>query len=197
MKLAVLASGRGSNFEAIVNAVRAGEIPETEVSALLCNNPQAEAIERAKKLRVPIQLVGSKNKAEEESLILQALDKLSPNYICLAGYMRILSPQVVSRYSGRILNLHPSLLPAFVGLKAQRQALEHGVKWTGCTVHFVTEALDAGPILTQRILAIHPSDTEDSLVERLRPEEHQCYVEALKLLATKSYRLDGRRVIWN
>lgn len=197
MRLAVLASGQGTNFEAIARAVKDGSLPHTKCVGLICNKPQAPALARARELEVPSFLLMPGTREEEEKQLLETLHSLRPDLICLAGYMRILSPKVIAQWPKHILNIHPSLLPLFPGLHAQRQALAAGAKETGCTVHFVNEQLDAGPIVLQRKLKIAPADNEQTLAERLRVEEHQCYVEALRLLVTRKYRIEENRVLWD
>ncbi len=194
MKLAVLASGRGSNFKAIASAVKSGRIPSTEVVGLLCSRAEAPAIGLAKELGVkcfvhPYQK--KMDRTEYEMGLVKILEPLRPDYICLAGYMLLLGPTLLREYPKRILNIHPSLLPAFKGLHAQRQALEAGVEWTGCTVHWVTEKMDAGPALKQAKIRIEKQDTEESLSQRLLPLEHETYVEALMELAVNHVSKGG------
>ncbi len=184
MKIVILASGRGSNFEAIAKA----EIPNTQILALISNKPEAPALQKAKALRIPTHVIANQglNRETYEGKLLALLETLPFDYLCLTGYMLLLGKKIISRYPNRILNIHPSLLPAYPGLHAQKQALEDGAKATGCTVHFVTEEMDAGPIVMQSRIPILPNDTVESLSERLLPLEHATYISALQLLASKS-----------
>ena len=181
-RLVFLASGRGSNFEAIARAIQAGEL-QAEASALICNRREAPVLKIAEGLGVPACLVDRKRfkdrLAYEEELI-SMIETFDPDLVCLAGYMLLLGPKVVQRWKGKIVNIHPSLLPDFRGLNAQKQALESGRSETGCTVHYVTEGLDDGPIIEQSKIAILPGDTEQSLSERLLAVEHATYVRALR-----------------
>lgn len=204
VRLVVLASGRGSNFAAIASAIQSGKIPKATLAGLVVNNPKAEALEHAKKLGVRPSIVdssrfkvaGKLDREAYEKELLKTLSSIKPDLVCLAGYMLILGPGLLGAYQGKILNIHPSLLPAFKGLRAQRQAIEAGAKETGATVHFVTQALDDGPIVKQNRLDILPGDTEKTLSERLLPVEHQTYVEALVALTSRPYRIEGRLVVW-
>lgn len=184
MRLAVLLSGRGSNFQAIHEAIQRGEL-EAEIVCVLSNRPDAPGIARAREYGYEAHVIDHKtfaNRAAHEAEVLRVLDAARPDYIVLAGYMRLLSAAFVERYRNRILNIHPSLLPAFPGVDAQAQALQHGVKVSGCTVHLVDEHLDAGPILVQRTVPVLPTDTVETLSARILEEEHRAYVEALKAL---------------
>ena len=184
MRLAVLLSGRGSNFQAIHEAICRGEL-DAEIVCVISNRPDAKGIERAREYGYAAHVVDHKqfaNRATHEAEVLRLLDEAKPDYIVLAGYMRLLSANFVERYPNRILNIHPSLLPVFPGVDAQAQALRHGVKISGCTVHFVDENLDAGPIIVQRAVPVEPTDTVETLSARILEEEHRAYVEALKLL---------------
>lgn len=184
MRLAVLLSGRGSNFQAIHEAIERGEL-EAEIVCVISNRPGAPGITRAREYGYDTHVLDHKtfaNRAAHEAEVLRVLDAARPDYIVLAGYMRLLSAAFVERYRNRILNIHPSLLPAFPGVDAQAQALGHGVKISGCTVHFVDENLDAGPILVQRAVPVLPTDTVETLSARILEEEHRAYVEALKAL---------------
>lgn len=194
MKLAVLASGRGTNFAAIADAVKSGAVPRSEVVGLLCNRPGAPVLELAKKRGIPSQVVdsarfridGTLEREPYERELSQALERWNPDWVCLAGYMLILGEAFVRRWEGKMMNIHPSLLPAFPGLSPQKQALEAGVKETGCTVHLVTSKVDDGPVLARGRIPVLPGDTVASLSARLLPVEHATYVEALKKLATRS-----------
>ena len=184
MRLAVLLSGRGSNFQAIHEAIQRGEL-QAEIVCVISNRPDAPGIERAREWGYAAHVVDHKlfaSRAAHEEEMLRILAEGRPDYIALAGYMRLLSAAFVERYRNRILNIHPSLLPAFPGVDAQAQAIAHGVKISGCTVHLVDENLDAGPILVQRAVEVHDGDTAESLAARILVEEHKAYVEALKKL---------------
>lgn len=190
-------SGRGSNFEALAESVAAGRIPDAEISIVISNREGAAGVARAQARGIPVRVIPSKGLEREayDRMVIAALDDARANLVCLAGYMRLLSPYFVAAFPNRILNIHPSLLPAFPGLEAQRQALEYGVKFSGCTVHFVDENLDAGPIVAQAVVAVRDDDTPDTLSERILAEEHRIYTEAVRLVLSGSYRVDGRRVI--
>jgi phosphoribosylglycinamide formyltransferase-1 len=198
VRLAVLLSGRGSNFQAIDEAICNGDLP-AEIVCVISNRPEAPGIERARERGYAAHVIDHKafpSRAAHEEAVLRVLDDARPDFIALAGYMRLLSAPFIERYRHRILNIHPSLLPAFPGVDAQAQALAHGVKVSGCTVHLVDENLDAGPILVQRAVAVHDDDTADSLAGRILEQEHEAYVDALTKLATRRHRLDGRRVVF-
>ena len=184
MRLAVLLSGRGSNFEAIHNAIERGEL-HAKIVCVITNRPDAPGYQCARKWGYDSYVLDHKRYATREAHeeeVLRVLEKAKPDYIALAGYMRLLSPSFVERYRNRILNIHPSLLPSFPGVDAQAQAIAHGVKISGCTVHIVDENLDAGPILVQRAVEVRDDDTADSLAARILVEEHKAYVDALKKL---------------
>jgi phosphoribosylglycinamide formyltransferase-1 len=195
VRLAILLSGRGSNFQAIHEAVQSGAL-DAEIVLVISNRPDAPGIERAKTYGYDAHIVDHKsfaNRAAHEEEVLRLLDAARPDFIVLAGYMRLLSAAFVERWRERILNIHPSLLPAFPGVDAQAQAIAYGVKVSGCTVHFVDEHLDAGPIIVQRTVPVHENDDASTLAARILEEEHVAYVEALGRLA-RGYRLVGRRV---
>jgi len=196
-RIGVLLSGRGSNFEALAESVAAGRIPDAEISIVISNREGAAGVARAQARGIPVRVIPSKGLEREayDRMVIAALDDARANLVCLAGYMRLLSPYFVAAFPNRILNIHPSLLPAFPGLEAQRQALEYGVKFSGCTVHFVDENLDAGPIVAQAVVAVRDDDSPDTLSERILAEEHRIYTEAVRLVLSGSYRVDGRRVI--
>lgn len=196
MRLAILLSGRGSNFQAIHEAVRNGTL-DAEIVLVLSNRPDAPGIQRAREYGYDAQVVDHKtfaSRAAHEEEVLRQLDAAQPDLIVLAGYMRLLSANFVTRWRNRILNIHPSLLPAFPGVDAQAQAVAHGVKVSGCTVHFVDEHLDAGPIIVQRTVPVLDDDTAETLAARILVEEHAAFVEALGRLA-RGYRVEGRRVM--
>jgi len=196
-RIGVLLSGRGSNFEALAESCAAGRIPNAQIALVVSNREGAPGIDRARTRGIPVRVIPSKGLEREayDRQVAAALDEAGVELVCLAGYMRLLSPFFVAHFAGRILNIHPSLLPAFPGLEAQRQALEHGVKWSGCTVHFVDENLDAGPIIIQATVAVRDEDTVDSLSARILAEEHRIYSEAVRLVLEGRYRIEGRRVI--
>jgi phosphoribosylglycinamide formyltransferase-1 len=187
VKLAILLSGRGSNFAAILDATRNGTL-DAEIVCVISNRPDAAGLARAKEAGLTTHVFDHKKyptrEAHEED-VLRALAEAEPDYICLAGYMRILTPAFVAAFPKRILNIHPSLLPSFPGVDAPKQALEAGVKITGCTVHFADENLDAGPIIVQRAVPVLEDDTPETLSARILEQEHIAYVEALNLLAAR------------
>lgn len=198
-KVAILLSGRGSNFLALHGAMERHEIP-AEVAVVISNVTEAQGLEKARSLRLPTVALPHRHdptREAHEAKVLSALDHAEVEWVCLAGYMRMLSDHFVSRYPQRILNIHPSLLPAFPGMNAQEQALEWGAKISGCTVHLVDEKLDHGPIVLQRAVEVHDDDNPISLSARILVEEHKIYPEALKLLLTKRWRVVGRRVIFS
>jgi phosphoribosylglycinamide formyltransferase-1 len=181
---------------ALANAVRSGQIPNAEIAVVISDRPQALGLQLATELGLETAIIQrrGRTRAEHEQDILSVLTTYGVELICLAGFMRLLSPEFVAAYSGRILNIHPSLLPAFPGLDAQRQAIEHGVKWSGCTVHFVDETLDSGPIIVQRVVPVHDDDTTATLAARILAQEHCAYPEAVSLIVSGNYRVTGRHV---
>ena len=189
-RIAVLISGRGSNMLALSDAVRDGRIPEAEIALVISDKAGARGLELARERGIETLAIErrGRNREEHEREIISALRERQVDLVCLAGYMRLLSPCFIEAFRGRILNIHPSLLPAFPGLDAQRQALEHGVKVSGCTVHFVDETLDGGPIILQRTVPVLEGDTVDSLSARILEQEHQLYPEAVKLVLTADFR---------
>jgi phosphoribosylglycinamide formyltransferase 1 len=196
-RIGVLLSGRGSNFEALADSVAAGRIPNAEVAIVLSNRESAPGVAKARDRGIAAQVIPSTGLQREayDKLVVDALRNKKVDLVCLAGYMRLLSPYFVAAFPNRILNIHPSLLPAFPGLEAQRQALEHGVKFTGCTVHFVDENLDAGPIILQAVVRVEDRDTVEALSERVLAEEHRIYSEAVRIVLEGRYRIEGRRVL--
>jgi phosphoribosylglycinamide formyltransferase-1 len=196
-RLGVLLSGRGSNFEALAESVAAGRIPNAEIAIALSNREDARGIEKARGFGIEARVISSKGLEREayDKLVIAALQEKRVDLVCLAGYMRLLSPQFVAAFRNRILNIHPSLLPAFPGLEAQRQALEHGAKFSGCTVHFVDENLDAGPIVLQACVPIEDNDTPETLAERILREEHRIYTEAVRVVLEGRFRIENRRVL--
>ena len=196
-RIGVLLSGRGSNFEALAESIRAGRLPNAEVALVVANREGAPGIEKARARGIPTRVIPSRGLEREayDRQVAAALQEAKVDLVCLAGYMRLLSPYFIAAFPQRILNIHPSLLPAFPGLEAQRQALEHGVKFAGCTVHFVDENLDAGPIVLQSAVAIRDDDTVESLSERILAEEHRIYTEAVRIILEGRFRIEGRRVL--
>jgi phosphoribosylglycinamide formyltransferase 1 len=195
-RIGVLLSGRGSNFEALAESVAAGRIPNAEIAIVLSNREAAPGLQKAIERKIPARVIPSKGLEREayDRLVVAALQEANVELVCLAGYMRLLSPHFVSAFPNRIINIHPSLLPAFPGLESQRQAIEHGAKFSGCTVHFVDENLDAGPIILQACVPIEDDDTPDTLAERILKQEHRIYTEAVKIVLEGRYRIEGRRV---
>src|ERR1700692_26812 len=196
-RIGVLLSGRGSNFVAWAESVAAGRIPDAEIAIVVSNREGAPGIDKAKERGIATQVIPSKG-LEREAYDRQGvavLNEHNVDLICLAGYMRLLSPYFVASFPNRILNIHPSLLPSFPGLESQRQALEYGVKFAGCTVHFVDENLDAGPIVLQSAVRVLDDDTEATLSARILAEEHRIYSEAVRIVLEGRYRIEGRRVI--
>ena len=198
-QIGVLISGRGSNFEALAASVDAGRIPRAEIAIVLSNREDAPGLDRARARGIPARGIASKGLEREafDRQIAAALEEKRVDLVCLAGYMRLLSPYFVRAFPNRILNIHPSLLPAFPGLEAQRQALEHGAKFTGATVHFVDEQLDAGRIIIQAVVPVENDDTVDTLSTRILGEEHRIYTEAVNVVLEGRYRIEGRRVLVN
>jgi phosphoribosylglycinamide formyltransferase-1 len=196
-RIGVLLSGRGSNFEALADSVAAGRIRNAEIAIVVSNREGAPGIDKAKERGIATQVIPSKGLEREayDRQVVAVLNGHAVDLICLAGYMRLLSPYFVSSFPNRILNIHPSLLPSFPGLESQRQALEYGVKFAGCTVHFVDENLDAGPIVLQAAIPVRDEDTEASLSERILAEEHRIYTEAVKIVLDGQYRIAGRRFV--
>ena len=196
-RIGVLLSGRGSNFEALAESVAAGRIPNAEIAVVISNREGAPGIERARARGIETRVIPSKGLEREayDRQVVAALRVKQVDLVCLAGFMRLLSPYFVAAFPNRILNIHPSLLPAFPGLEAQRQVLEYGVKWSGCTVHIVDENLDAGPIVTQAVVPVLDDDTLETLADRILKEEHRIYSEAVRLVLEGRFRIEGRRVI--
>jgi phosphoribosylglycinamide formyltransferase-1 len=196
-RIGVLLSGRGSNFEALADSVVAGRIPNAEIAIAISNRQSAPGIDRAESRGIPTRVIPSKGLEREayDRQVVTVLNEQKVDLVCLAGYMRLLSPYFVAAFPQRILNIHPSLLPSFPGLESQRQALEYGVKFAGCTVHFVDENLDAGPIVLQAIVPVDDADTEASLSEKILREEHRIYSEAVNIVLEGKYKIAGRRVL--
>jgi phosphoribosylglycinamide formyltransferase 1 len=196
-RIGVLLSGRGSNFEALADSIASGRIPNAEIAIVISNREGAPGLDRAKSRDIATSVIPSRGLEREtyDRQVVAVLHEHKVDLVCLAGYMRLLSPYFVAAFPNRILNIHPSLLPSFPGLESQRQALEYGVKFAGCTVHFVDENLDAGPIVLQAVLPVNDDDTEDTLSARILQEEHRIYSEAVRIVLEGCYKIEGRRVI--
>jgi len=196
-RLGILISGRGSNMVALATAVTEGRIKNTEIVIVISDKSDAAGLQRARELDLETRVIErrSRSRAEHDGEIIAALEERRVDLVCLAGYMRLLSSSFITAFPNRIVNIHPSLLPCFPGLDAQRQALAHGVKWSGCTVHFVDETLDGGPIIAQRVVPVLDDDTEASLSARILVEEHQLYAEAVALVVGGNYHVVNRRVL--
>jgi phosphoribosylglycinamide formyltransferase 1 len=196
-RIGVLLSGRGSNFEALAESIVSGRIPNAEIAIVVSNRDGAPGIDRARARGIAMRVIPSKGLEREtyDRQVVAVLNEHKVDLVCLAGYMRLLSPYFVAAFPNRILNIHPSLLPSFPGLESQRQALEYGVKFAGCTVHFVDENLDAGPIVLQAVLPVNDNDTEETLSARILQEEHRIYSEAVRIVLEGRYKIEGRRVV--
>jgi phosphoribosylglycinamide formyltransferase 1 len=196
-RIGILISGRGSNMLALADAVREGRIPEAEIALVISDQPQAPGLARAAERGIETLLIERRGRSREEHdrEIVAALRAHRVELVCLAGYMRLLSAEFIEAFRGRALNIHPSLLPAFPGLEPQRQALEHGVLWSGCTVHFVDETLDGGPIIAQQVVPVLSEDTVETLSARILKEEHRLYAEAVARALSGEYEIRGRRVV--
>lgn len=195
--LGILLSGRGSNFEAIANNIAAGKIPNAGIGVVISNKPDAGGLEIAKRLGLPALAIPSKSVPREEydKRVVAALREHKVDLVCLAGYMRLVSPWFVQQFPRRILNIHPSLLPAFPGLEAQEQAFAYGVKVSGCTAHFVDEELDHGAIIVQKTVPVYDSDDEHTLAARILEQEHIAYSEAIRIVLEGKYEIVGRRLV--
>lgn len=196
-RLGILLSGRGSNFLAIDRAIREQQLAGAEIAVVLSNVEDAPGLAAARQLGLAATAVPSKGRqrAEHDAEMIALLRQHRVDLVCLAGYMRIISPAFVEAFPGRILNVHPSLLPAFPGLEAQRQALEYGAKVAGCTVHFVDEAVDHGVIVLQKMVPVHDEDTLESLSARILEQEHAAYTEGIARVLSGHYRMAGRRYV--
>ena len=196
INIGVLASGRGTNLQAIIEAIKEGKI-EGRISIVISDNPDAFALKRAKQNNIETEYINFKsfkNREDYDKEIMECLKEKDIDLVVLAGYMRILSPYFIRTYKNRIINIHPALLPSFPGLHAQRQAVEYGVKISGCTVHFVDEGIDSGPVILQKAVEVKDNDTEESLAERILKEEHQIYPRAIQLFCQGRLIIKGRRV---
>jgi phosphoribosylglycinamide formyltransferase 1 len=196
MRLGILISGRGSNMLALADAIAEGRIPGAQISVVISDHADAPGLAKARERGITTRAIErqGRTRVEHDRETIAALREHHVELICLAGYMRLLSVEFIEAYRNHILNIHPSLLPSFPGLDAQRQAIEHGVKWTGCTVHFVDETLDGGPIIAQTAVPVEDNDTVETLSARILSEEHRVYAEAVALIVSQNYQLEGRRV---
>ncbi|MFZ0392998.1 MAG: phosphoribosylglycinamide formyltransferase [Terracidiphilus sp.] len=197
IRLGILLSGRGSNFLSIARNIRSGQLPGAEIALVLSNVAAAPGILAARDLGLPTQVCVSRgrNRAEHDRDMLVQLRAAQVDLVCLAGYMRLLSPEFIQAFPNRILNIHPSLLPAFPGLDAQQQAFDYGVQVAGCTVHFVDENLDHGVIILQRVIPVQPQDDAQTLADRILAEEHIAYSEAIARVASGDYEIQDRRYV--
>ena len=197
INIAVFISGRGSNFLALLKNIEKGVLKNCHIAVVFSNNPNAKGLEYAEKAGIKTIVIPSKNRSdriEYDRDIINALAEYNIDLICLAGYMRIITEELVEAYKNRIINIHPALLPAFPGLHAQKQALDYGVKVTGCTVHFVDGGMDTGPVILQKTVPVYDNDTEDTLSARILEQEHIAYSEALSLYAAGRLKVSGRKV---
>ena len=195
--LGILLSGRGSNFIAIADSIAAGRIPDARIAVVISNRADAPGLETARQRGLNSLTIPSKGKAREEHdrEVVAALRDTKVDLVCLAGYMRLLSPWFVQQFPAKILNIHPSLLPAFPGLEAQQQAFAYGVRVSGCTVHLVDEELDHGAIIVQKAVPVLDSDDEHTLTERILEQEHIAYSEAIRIVLEGKYEIVGRRLV--
>jgi len=198
VRVGVLVSGRGSNLQAIIDNIEKGML-SAEIAVVISDQADAYALERARTHRIPavhVSAKGYRNRRDAyDTLLLRELQQYGVELICLAGFMRIITPTLIKAYPNRILNIHPALLPSFPGLHVQKAALEHGVKFSGCTVHFVDEGMDTGPIIIQAVVPVLDNDTEESLSQRILLQEHKIYSRAIQLYAEGRLSLDGKRVL--
>ena len=197
INIAVFISGRGSNFLALLKNIEKGVLKNCRIAVVFSNNPNAKGLEYAAKAGIKTIVIPSKNRSdrvEYDKEIINALSEYNVDLICLAGYMRIVTEELVEAYKNKIINIHPALLPSFPGLHAQKQALDYGVKVSGCTVHFVDGGMDTGPIILQKTVPVYDNDTEDTLSARILEQEHTAYSEALSLYAAGRLKVSGRKV---
>jgi phosphoribosylglycinamide formyltransferase-1 len=196
LKIGVLVSGRGSNLQAIIDAIEAKKL-KAEIAVVISNVPGVQALERAKKHGIKAVVVNDRDfqdKSSYEKELIKELENNKVELVCLAGYMKLISPELVQHFKGRMMNIHPALLPAFPGLHVQRKALEHGVKYSGATVHFVDDGCDTGPIIIQAAVPVLDDDTEETLSARILEQEHKIYPEAIRLFSEGKLRIEGRKV---
>ena len=197
INIAVFISGRGSNFLALLKNIEKGVLKNCQIAVLFSNNPNAKGLEYAAEAGIKTIVIPSKNRSdrvEYDKEIINALSEYNIDLICLAGYMRIVTEELVEAYKNKIINIHPALLPSFPGLHAQKQALDYGVKVSGCTVHFVDGGMDTGPIILQKTVPVYDNDTEDTLSARILEQEHTAYSEAVALYAAGRLKVSGRKV---
>lgn len=197
INIAVFISGRGSNFTALHENIKKGVIKNAEISVVFSNKEDALGLDYARKENIPVIVIPSKeykDRQEYDKLIVKSLKQYNIELICLAGYMRIVTDELISAYENKIINIHPALLPSFKGLHAQKQALEYGVKYSGCTVHFVDGGMDSGAIILQKVVEVYDDDTEETLSERILKQEHIAYSEAVSLITSGKVILEGRKV---
>lgn len=197
INIAVFISGRGSNFIALLKNIEKGVLKNCQIAVVFSNNPNAKGLEYAAEAGIKTIVIPSKNRsdrAEYDKEIINALSEYNIDLICLAGYMRIVTQELVDAYKNRIINIHPALLPSFPGLHAQKQAIDYGVKVSGCTVHFVDGGMDTGPVILQKTVPVYDNDTEDTLSERILEQEHTAYSEAVALYAAGRLKVSGRKV---
>ncbi len=197
INIAVFISGRGSNFLALLKNIEKGVLKNCQIAVVFSNNPNAKGLEYAAEAGIKTIVIPSKNRsdrAEYDKEIINALSEYNIDLICLAGYMRIVTQELVDAYKNRIINIHPALLPSFPGLHAQKQAIDYGVKVSGCTVHFVDGGMDTGPVILQKTVPVYDNDTEDTLSERILEQEHTAYSEAVALYAAGRLKVSGRKV---
>lgn len=198
MKIGILISGRGSNMAAIIEAVQSGQISDSAVSVIISDKKGAEGLQKAKAAGIKTIVIekNGRNRAEHDAELIVELKNKNVELVCLAGYMRLLSREFIRAFPNRILNIHPSLLPSFKGLDAQKQAIDYGVKISGCTVHFVDENLDHGAIIAQKAVEVLGDDTPETLAARILKHEHALYIESIRRIACEKYEIVGRRVIF-
>ncbi len=197
LNIGVLVSGNGSNLQAIINSIEKKAL-NASIRVVISNNPNAYAIERAKKYSIPNKVVEDgrySERKEYDTVIAEVLLKEDVELVVLAGFMRVLSPEFIRRFPMRIMNIHPAILPSFPGLHVQKKAIDYGVRFSGCTVHFVDEGVDTGPIIIQAVVPVHTNDTEEELSKRILEQEHRIYPEAIRLFAEGRLTVSGRRVI--
>lgn len=195
-RIGVLASGRGSNLQAVMDAVEAGKL-KAEIVVVISDKKGAYALERARKRGIAAEFIDPKpirRRDDYDAKVLETLKKYKVDLVLLAGYMRVVSMVIIEAYENRIMNIHPSLLPSFPGLHVQKKAIDHGARFSGCTVHFVNGGVDTGPIIIQAVVPVHPGDDEDTLAARILKQEHKIYPEAVRLFTEGRLRVEGRRV---
>lgn len=199
MKIGILISGRGSNMFALVEAVNTGEIPNSEITVVISDKPEAAGLQKAREKGVEAIVIerGKRTRREHDAETIAELKKRGVELICLAGYMRLLSAEFIEAFRNKIINIHPSLLPSFPGLDAQQQAFDYGVKYSGCTIHFVDEGLDSGAIIAQKVVPVSDDDTPETLAARILEQEHRLYPEAVAKIVLGKYEIKGRRVIFD